>query len=83
MKFHFLASSSLVKSARPLSFIFVLVPAFFERYLSIVRGRHGENLRSRSNFLCLKADVHALPGLGFRREFVPEKPFWHCSRKKS
>jgi hypothetical protein len=59
---HFLAVNTEVRTACPLSFIVMLVAAFFERHLSIVGEGYGEN----PNLDLKVTTVRVLPGLGFQ-----------------
>jgi hypothetical protein len=84
MIFHFLAANSEVRTACPLSFIFMFVTAFLERHLSIVGGGYGENPTSKSNSLYLKVTtVRLLPAFGLRKEFLSELPFCHFRERRA
>jgi hypothetical protein len=76
MTFHFLASNNGVRTACALSFLFILFPAFFEHYLSIVGVGYGENPTSKSNSLHLKVTaVRALLGFRLTKEFLSNNHF--------
>jgi hypothetical protein len=72
--FHFFAANSWERTGCPLTFIFLLVTAFFECSLSVVSG----------NYLNLKVTkVSVFPGLDLTKEFLSEKRFCPFSRKQN